>query len=164
MRARAHDSPSRDYTASTCHSFKKRKKKVLLSVLSQHKAQPRLISDSDAVRSFSQQSSTLFYVLRHRLPTGAKYGTESELAWMDVAEWKHSSQQETHSASNASVRLARAVLSRIRHWASQLGEPAQSVLLYKHRVLDIPDIPSCDIFFSWDSLMSLPAGVIACAK
>lgn len=37
-------------------------------------------SDTDAARSFSPQSYSLFYVLRHRLPTGAKYGTESELA------------------------------------------------------------------------------------
>lgn len=75
------------------------------------------------------------------------------------------SQQETHSASNnvCASRQCGALPASVteHHW---WGESAQRVLLSKHRVLDIPDIPSCDIFFSLDSLMSLPAWVIACTK
>lgn len=144
-----------------------KKEGVAFGSIAAQSSAPSHQSDSNAVPSFSSQSSTLSYVLRHRLPTGAKYGTECELAWMDVTEWKRSvSRRLTQLPTRLCVSPVRCSPASVTEHHS--GEnPRKASSCNKHRVLDIPDIPSCDIFFfffSWNSLMSLPAGVIACTK
>lgn len=147
---RTHDSPSRDYTAFTCLSVKKKGKKTkrCFGSVAAQSADRSNQSDNDAVRSIPQQSSTLSYVLRHRLLTaGAKYGTESELARMDVTEWKHAVTRRLTQLPTrlcvSPVRRSPAFVTQHHSWES----PRKAFFCTKHRVLDIPDISSCDIFF-----------------
>lgn len=108
-------------------------KTVVFSVPSHHIPHPRLIraTPTQFVNSHNE-FYRLCYALRHRLQTGAKYGTISELAWMKVTELKHS---VSRRLTQPPVRLCVSPVWRSPASFSEhhFVEPVQGILLYKHR-------------------------------